>query len=118
LLVQSGISAPLNQYSKNDIFSDGENWFLIVRDKFKQDRWVVIDRQDIGEVSRMKWRAQLSRNYWQIVATTKGSTVTLGQFLLKPMKGLIVDHANRDTYDNRRESTKAFLNQEINSLPR
>jgi hypothetical protein len=71
-----------------------------------QGKIAIVDRQDYERVSRYKWC--LSRVGHQLYAHRRqyGKTIRLHQFIMNPPKGKVVDHANGNGLDNRRENLR------------
>lgn len=68
-----------------------------------QGRWALVDESDYPEVSRRSWcwsRAKYGEGY------AKSNRVFLHHFLIGKVNGRKIDHANRNTLDNRRSNLR------------
>lgn len=65
---------------------------------------VIIDTEDLKSVSKYSWRSRLDKamNQFYIISTAARGYVQLHRYIMKAPKGLLVDHINHDTLDNRK----------------
>ena len=65
---------------------------------------VIVDDEDMGELSRFKWRAiKPSRSSpWYAVTKVNGNLLYMHRFLLKAQEGQLCDHRNGNGLDNRK----------------
>lgn len=93
----------------------GDHWFANVGHGYN----VIVSPEDAAQF-RYKWRARMDRRGYVSVTRSKTVspgcqvTVTLSREILEAPAGAIVDHANRDTLDNRRANIR-LCNQSQNS---
>lgn len=67
---------------------------------------ILVDEIDIDLVSPHKWYANKFPHTTYATASINGATVYLHRFLLRPEKGIEVDHINHDGLDNRRSNLR------------
>lgn len=60
----------------------------------------IVDEKDFNILSQFKWCFDTSTGY--PVSRINGKNIRMHRFLLRPKKGLSVDHINGDKMDNRR----------------
>ncbi len=71
----------------------------------------LVDDADFSELNKRTWRAEYStargkRSFTCIACTMNGRRMMIHHFLLKPPPGVMVDHKNRNRFDNRRENLR------------
>lgn len=78
---------------------------------------ILISDKDFEKCKKYNWYLA---NMGYPVATIKGKVEYLHRFLMKPPKGLIVDHKNGDKLDNRRNNLRICTRNQnaVNSLKR
>jgi len=64
--------------------------------------FVLVSPEDFAELSRHKWSASNKRGMVYAVGRKNGRTVYMHREIMKARKGLVVDHKNCRTWDNRR----------------
>jgi len=76
-----------------------------------EGEWTILDQQDYYRYGHFKWC--LDDNERKLYAasgiknkTGGARTVCLHREIMKPRKGFLVDHRNRDSLDNRRENLR------------
>jgi hypothetical protein len=63
----------------------------------------IIDKEDIELVSQFNWNAVLVRNVlYAYTAASARKPLAMHRLILRPARGVIVDHANGNGLDNRR----------------
>ena len=65
------------------------------------DKYFLIDSCDIRKISKYKWHLRDGK-YVCAGPKFKGPIISLARYLLNTPKGMIADHKNGDTLDNRR----------------
>jgi hypothetical protein len=82
-----------------------------------EDVWTILDQEDYYRLGNIKWC--LGGNERKLYATggiknkTGGAKIIyLHREIMKPRKGLLVDHRNRDSLDNRRENLRLATHAE------
>jgi len=66
----------------------------------------LVDAIDYERVSRHKWCAYRTGNVWYAQCRTHSRTIRMHQFIMNPPKGMVVDHANGNGLDNRRDNLR------------
>jgi hypothetical protein len=76
-----------------------------------EGEWTILDQEDYYRLGHIKWC--LGGNERKLYAkggiknkTGGAKTVYLHREIMKPRKGVLVDHRNRDSLDNRRENLR------------
>lgn len=65
----------------------------------------LVDEADFPWLNKMSWRASPNgRGYWQAVTGVK--CIKMYSLIMRPPPGLMVDHINGDTLDNRRSNLR------------
>lgn len=76
--------------------------------KLTQGRFSLIDDEDFEKVSKYKWNVSFNkrnnsfRPSTTIILNNKKYTLLLSRFIMNCPKGMVVDHINHNTLDNRR----------------
>lgn len=82
----------------------------VYRIPLTQGQFALVDKEDFEELSKRKWSAKWSKNtksyyaarsQWA-VDTKKNHTIQMHRQILGHPSGMVVDHRNGDTLDNRR----------------
>lgn len=79
---------------------------LICTIPLTQRKVATIDAADYERVSQFKWCADRVGLQWYAQRRAYGRTIRLHQFIMNPAKGMVVDHANGNGLDNRRENLR------------
>lgn len=66
----------------------------------------TVDAVDFERVNRYKWCADCVGLQWYAQRRAHGRTIRMHQFIMNPPKGMVVDHANGNGLDNRRENLR------------
>lgn len=78
-----------------------------------QGKVTIIDDDDYEKVSSHKWSAFLYDGNWRATSSIKNKTVKLSRFILGVTdSGVLVDHKNLDTLDNRKENLRLTNKQQ------
>lgn len=84
---------------------EGARWVPLTSNK-----WSLVDADDYERVMVRGWCASRQERkgvvYWYATATTKLDKIRLHRFILCPERGVLVDHRNGDTLDNRRQNLR------------
>lgn len=82
-----------------------------------------VDDADFAEVSKFRWYGVKERNGLNAITNVKvngkWTTKRMHNLLMKPSRGMVVDHINHDTLDNRRKNLRICTKQQnrFNSKP-
>jgi hypothetical protein len=76
-----------------------------------EDAWTVLDQQDYYRFGRFKWEISGDDNIFYavrntIVDSSRTTTIRLHREIMNAPKGLVVDHINGDSLDNRRANLR------------
>lgn len=63
--------------------------------------YAIVDAEDYGWLSRYKWHAS-SRDAPYAYCTVNGKNIAMHRMIMRPPKGMVVDHINGNGLDNRR----------------
>jgi hypothetical protein len=66
----------------------------------------TVDAVDFERVNQFKWCADCVGLQWYAQRRAHGRTIRMHQFIMNPPKGMVVDHANGNGLDNRRENLR------------
>lgn len=90
--------------------------------RLSQNKFAIVDNEDFFTLNQWKWYASLNRHTNSFVAVrnfprTDGrqGAFRMSRVITNAPKGMVVDHINHDTLDNRRQNLRVCTNQE-NSL--
>lgn len=72
----------------------------------------LIDDADFLAVSQYKWYSGKAGKNTYVVRYKDYSTESLHRFLMKPDRGMVVDHINRNPLDNRRCNLRVCTHQQ------
>lgn len=64
----------------------------------------IIDKEDVSKVKEYKWYENISDGY--VVAVVNDKNVKLHNFLMKTHEKEMIDHKNRNKFDNRRNNLR------------
>lgn len=89
----------------------------VVEIELTQGQVALIDGADVELASQHKWfAAKINGNYRVMtnvrISEGKRMSLFLHRFLMKPEKGLVVDHINHSTLDNRRANLRVCTQQD------
>jgi len=73
-----------------------------------QGQVAIVDDDDFERLSMYKWCARWEQNTksYYAATNTKGVFIYMARFIMDTPKGLICDHINHDTLDNRKENLR------------
>lgn len=82
--------------------------------KLTQGKAAIIDKEDAELVQQFKWHARYnpSTRSFNAGAKLKGRVVLLHRLVMKAPKGMVVDHINHDTLDNRKKNLRVCTHAE------
>ena len=75
----------------------------------KHNGIILVDTEDVDRLKRYQWyiKDKLKENHRHYVAAKMGTrTVKLHRYLMGEPEGMVVDHRNRDTFDNRKTNLR------------
>lgn len=79
-----------------------------------QGRVVLVDDEDYEWLSERKWHAHKSSTHWYAACWIKGKMIRMHRLITDAPDGLVVDHINGDTLDNRRCNLRICTTRENN----
>jgi len=71
-----------------------------------QKKVALVDALDYERVSKHRWCLSRVGNQLYAQRRTRGRTIRMHQFIMNPPKGMVVDHANGNGLDNRRDNLR------------
>lgn len=81
-----------------------------------QGKFAIVDDEDFEKVSKYKWCAQYKKNtdsFYAVRGTSKTEngirkqkTISMQRFIMDEPKGMVIDHINHATLDNRKENLR------------
>jgi hypothetical protein len=85
-----------------------------------QGKFAIVDAEDYERLSRHKWRVlKIKGDRFYAARTAGGKTILMHREIMNPPPGMLCDHKNHNTLDNRRSNLRictAAQNQQ-NRLP-
>jgi hypothetical protein len=76
----------------------------------------IVDDEDYEYLNQWKWRAMKQRNYFyaqrKSVVNGKHTFIIMHRLILNVPHGLLTDHINHDTLDNRKENLRVCTKQQ------
>lgn len=89
-----------------------------------QNKVALVDDEDFARINQYKWYVVCTCNYWRAVRTIKklnGKQIMqfMHRFIMNFPKGLLIDHKNHNTLDNRKSNLRICTCAEnnMNKLP-
>lgn len=73
---------------------------------------IICDDEDEELLSHVRWRTRIRRNYKHPVSI--GGCLEPHRLLMKHVKGKVIDHINRNPFDNRKSNLRYATKQENN----
>ncbi len=85
-----------------------------------QGLFATVDAADYEELSKYKWFATQVGNNVYAARNEKGRTIYMHRHLMKPPKGMVVDHIDHNGLNNRRSNLRVCTPEEnwVNRKPR
>ena len=108
------------QHKNEYLFKNNYVVMIIRRKKTGEVFRVLFDKEDFETVNQHRWYVSDSKSNSYIRTTIykngkKAGSIRLHRLLMNTPKELVVDHANGNTFDNRRENLRN-VTHELNSL--
>lgn len=75
---------------------------------------VLIDDEDWDKVKEYKWHIKKYVNSFYAAKNTDDNTLLIHRFIMNCPDGMIVDHINHNTLDNRKENLRICTKQQNN----
>ena len=72
------------------------------------DKFTLVDDEDYEELNQWKWRFDnlaVIRQIWN-KREKRGITLSMHREIMKPLKGMVIDHKNHDRLDNRKSNLR------------
>lgn len=66
------------------------------------DLFAIVDDEDFEHLSRYKWKADVGKNWVRAYTHIGVKWTGMHRLILKPPEGMVVDHINGNSLDNRR----------------
>ena len=94
---------------------------IIIQSKKYGDKIILIDEEDFDKISKYKWMLRYDKgrsDKFYIITnifdevTLKRNTMSLHRFIMGFPKGLVVDHKDGNTLNNRKENLRACKHSE------
>jgi hypothetical protein len=77
-----------------------------------KDYWIMIDDEDYDKVYEVRWTPRKTNKYVYFSNASSGKCFYLHRVIMNCPKGLVVDHINGDTLDNRKANLRNCTNRE------
>lgn len=78
-----------------------------------------VDDEDYKNLKKFSWCAtRTGKRFWYAVARVDGKVQYLHRVIMKPRKGMVVDHINQNSLDNRRSNMRIVTSAQNNSNSR
>lgn len=79
--------------------------------KYGKGKFVLVDEEDFTELSKYKWYGRLHKGKY-LYAARDLATIRMHRVITDAPKGMVVDHINHDTLDNRKTNLRVCTNAE------
>lgn len=89
----------------NDIIEHNNFAEIIIDSKTYGKKLIKIDKDDIEKVKKYSWFVSQSKQGVFYVMTSSGAK-RLHRYIMDCPKGLVIDHINHDTFDNRKRNLR------------
>lgn len=94
----------------NEIRIKNNNTYLIINSPKHGEFKILIDKEDINKLNKYKWSIQMVRSVtdkdYVAFYATSGTVGFLHRFVVNCPKGMVVDHINGNTLDNRKSNLR------------
>jgi len=77
----------------------------------------LVDDKGYEALCKLKWYEHKSKDNIYARSSHKGDYILMHRFIMQPNKGLVIDHINHNTLDNRRANLR-IVTQQTNSFNR
>lgn len=109
-LMRRGKTLDRTQQDPNEIITDGDTSWVIMYDiNNNESARTIVDTQNLDIVTKYKWR--LSTDGYAM-GRDADKTIMLHRILVGAPKGMVVDHINHNTLDNRNDNLRICTNQD------
>ena len=71
-----------------------------------QGKFAIVDAEDYERLSRHKWCAAKSNGRFYAQRTENGRTIKMHREIMNPPPGMVCDHKNHNTLDNRKSNLR------------
>jgi hypothetical protein len=72
----------------------------------------IVDEEDLDIINQHSWYAHWQGNNFYAASRTGGAFLYLHRVLMEPEDGMVVDHINRNSLDNRRSNLRVVTQAE------
>lgn len=88
--------------------------------KLTKGQVTLVDDEDFKWLNKTRWYARWSKSEKVFYAVSAQGKLLIHREIMKTPKGLVVDHINHDTLDNRKENLRNVTQRQntMNSKPR
>ena len=94
---------------KNNYFVGDNGIVIFIRVKNEKTMWTFIDKEDFDKVNSLPntWRInKCGNNLFYVVGTMNGKNYSMHRLIMDCPHGMVVDHINHNTLDNRKSNLR------------
>ncbi|MGA2915217.1 MAG: AP2 domain-containing protein, partial [Sedimentisphaerales bacterium] len=88
--------------------------YLFRRIKLTQGKYAKVDPEDFKYLNLFKWFAKIDKSTYYAARIENGKKIYMHRQIMRPMRGLVVDHINHKGFDNRKDNLKIVTIAENN----
>jgi len=79
-----------------------------------QGKYAIVDAEDYDELNRYKWFVKNDKHTYYAARIENRKKIYMHRQIMRPGKGLVVDHINHEGFDNRKTNLQIVTKQENN----